>query len=83
MSSDATRETEQSPSVGIERPRFDRHGQLGNLERRLLCQRIAQLEQELERERKRRKQIVEQYERLLDESKTETRSENGLLNRLF
>lgn len=89
MSSDATPETERPPKVGIERPRFDgtvlvrRNDGLARLERRLLCRRIAQLEQELSRERARREQIVEQYERLLSESRTEPNAEAGLLDRLF
>jgi len=82
MSSDGPRES-SAPTVGIERPRIDHSERLERLERRVLCRRIAQLERELTRERKRREQIVEQYERLLDESKTETGSENGLLERLF
>jgi hypothetical protein len=82
MSSDGPRES-SLPAVGIERPRIDHSERLERLERRVLCRRIAQLERELDRERKRREQIVEQYERLLDESRTETRSENGLLDRLL
>jgi len=85
MGSKATLEIEQSATVGGERPRREqvRHA----IERRLLYDRIERLERELEREQRRREQIVDQYERLLEarEAATvrKTGAESGLLNRLF
>jgi len=81
MSSDASFEVEDAPTIGIERPRRDRVQQL---ERQVLCERIEQLETELAQERRRREQIVEQYEQLLDErSREHTDRDRGLLDRLF
>jgi len=54
-----------------------------DVEREILCNYIEELEGELVRERKRREQVVDHYERLLE---TERRTENesvGLFDRLF
>jgi len=81
MSSDASFEVEDAPTAGIERPR---RGRVQQLERQVLCERIEQLETELAQERRRREQIVEQYEQLLDERNREhTDRDRGLLDRLF
>jgi septin family protein len=81
MASDATTSPEDGPLVAVERPRSEtvRYA----IERQILCDRIEQLERELAQERRQRQQIVEQYERLLQEKEAAIQSEAGLLDGLF
>jgi hypothetical protein len=85
MSSDGPLTLDDPPAVGIERPRHD-HARF-ELERRLLCERIEELERQLCEERHQRRQVVEHYERLLAEHDAEqggqTTEETGLLSGLF
>jgi hypothetical protein len=81
MASDATSSLDDGPLVAVERPRNElvRYA----IERQVLCSRIDQLERELAQERRQRQQIVEQYERLLQEKEAAVQSEAGLLDDLF
>lgn len=81
MASDATSSLDDGPLVAVERPRNElvRYA----IERQVLCDRIDQLERELAQERRQRQQIVEQYERLLQEKEAAVQSEAGLLDDLF
>jgi len=81
MSSDAPLKLDDSPAVGVERPRRDRAR--FELERRVLCERIEELERELRTERHQRRQVVEHYERLLAEREVESAERTGLLSQLF
>lgn len=84
-----TGDSDTATAAGIattssERTRF-------HVERQILCTRIAELERELERERRHRIQILDRYERLLERDREQEgngRRENepersGLLGRLF
>jgi len=81
MVPDATPPRSDRPAVGIERPRTDPVQY--EIERQILCDRIDELKRELECERRQRQQIVEQYERLLDEQREKTAGVDGLLEGLF
>ena len=54
-----------------------------DVERQILCRRIRELERELARERQRRKQVVDRYERLLERRDREIENGGGLLDGLF
>ena len=54
-----------------------------DVEREILCNYIAELEAELTRERRRREQVVEHYERLLEVERNAETESTGLLRRLF
>lgn len=54
-----------------------------DVERRLLCDRIAALERELARERRRREQVVDHYERLLERERRDENEPSGWLRGLF
>ena len=81
MSSDAPLKLDDSPAIGVERPRRD-HARF-ELERRVLYERIEELERELRMERHQRRQVVEHYERLLAEREVESAERTGLLSQLF
>ncbi|WP_018257480.1 hypothetical protein [Halomicrobium katesii] len=75
MSSDGPPTGSDTPAVGLERS--GSVGTVHQLERRLLRERIEHLEAKLARERRQRQQIVEQYERLLDEERRRAEGESG------
>ncbi|WP_226011436.1 hypothetical protein [Halomicrobium salinisoli] len=81
MSADTTRSEADGPDVTTRR-RVRPEPSYVALERRLLCERIAELERELQRERERREDVVEQYERLLREREAADDGD-GLLSGLF
>ena len=86
MSSNTSTGTTWVPDGSVTAPGLDTDSTVQtkfDVERRLLCTRIAELERELVRERQRREQVITRYEQLLE---AERRSENesaGLLERLF
>ena len=67
------------PSIDTREPRtrFD-------VERQVLCARIEALERELARERRRRQQVLDHYEQVLDRRQSENgAASGGLLRGLF
>ncbi|WP_225335843.1 hypothetical protein [Halomicrobium urmianum] len=81
MSPDTTRREADVPDVTTRR-RVRPELSYMAVERRLLCERIVELERELRRERERHEDVVEQYERLLREREAADDGD-GLLSGLF
>lgn len=54
-----------------------------DVEREILCNYIEELERELVRERQRRKEVVDRYERLLEAERRTENESRGLLRGLF